>query len=74
MVKPDNIRVLLYGYNSTQSDYWLFSCDRALLARCPRHIQSVFNLILDILISFFIKSAEEGRLAETSALGKQAFQ
>jgi len=28
----------------------LFSCiDQALLARCPRHIQSVFNLIVDIL-------------------------
>ena len=31
--------------------YWLFSCnDRALLARCPRHIQSVLNLIVDILM------------------------
>ena len=36
---------------------WLFSChdrasfscnDRALLARCPRHTQSVLNLIVDI--------------------------
>ena len=28
-----------------------FSCnDQALLARCPRHIQSVFNLIVDILM------------------------
>ena len=28
---------------------WLFSCnDRALLARCPRHMQSVFNLMVDI--------------------------
>ena len=44
---------LLYG-----SD-WLFSCnvealfscnDQALLARCARHIESVFNLIVDILM------------------------
>ena len=37
---------LLYGYSSTcmRTD-WLFHCnDRALLARCPRHIQSVFEL------------------------------
>ena len=37
---------LLYGYNSacTHTD-WLFHCnDRALLARCPRHMQSVFEL------------------------------
>lgn len=28
----------------------LFSCnDRALPARCPRHIKSVFHLIVDIL-------------------------
>ena len=28
---------------------WLFSCNgRALLVGCPRHIQSVFNLIVDI--------------------------
>ena len=37
---------LLYGYSSTcmRTD-WLFHCnDRALLARCPRHIQYVFEL------------------------------
>ena len=29
--------------------FWLFSCnDRALLARCPRHMQFVFNLMVDI--------------------------
>ena len=35
----------------------LFSCnDRALLARCPRHIQSVFtcNLIVDILMDIHV--------------------
>ena len=33
----------------------LFSCiDWALLARCPRHIQSVFNLILDILMGISV--------------------
>ena len=31
--------------------HWLFSCnDQALLARCPRHIQYVFNLIVVILM------------------------
>ena len=34
---------------------WLFLCnDRALLARCPRHIQSVFNLIVDILMDIHV--------------------
>ena len=29
----------------------LFSCNnQALLATCPRHIQSVFNVLVDILI------------------------
>ena len=29
----------------------IFSCnDQALLARCPRHIQSVFNMIVDICV------------------------
>ena len=29
-----------------------FSCDdRALLARCPRHTQSVFDLIVDIHVN-----------------------
>ena len=33
----------------------LFSCnDRVLLARCPRHIQSVFNLIVDTLIDIHV--------------------
>ena len=31
------------------NDWALFSCnDWALLARCPKHIQFVFNLIVDI--------------------------
>ena len=30
---------------------WLFSCnDPVLLAKCPRYIHSVFNLIMDILM------------------------
>ena len=34
---------------------WLFSCnDRVLLAWCPRHKQSVFNLMLDILIDVHV--------------------
>ena len=47
---------LLYGYNSTCTHTdWLFHCnDRALLARCPRHIQSVFNLIVDILMDIHV--------------------
>ena len=33
----------------------LFSCnDLALLARCPRHIQSVFNLIVDIVMDLHV--------------------
>ena len=41
----------LYGYYMAllYGSDWLFSCnDQALLARCPRHIQCVFNLIVDI--------------------------
>jgi len=38
----------------TPSD-WLFSCnDQALLARCPRRIQSVFYLIVDILMDIHV--------------------
>ena len=34
---------------------WLFSCnDQALLARCPRYIQSVFNLLVDILMDIYV--------------------
>ena len=34
---------------------WLFSCnDRALLAWCPRHIQSVSNLMVDILMDIHV--------------------
>ena len=43
----------LYGYYMAllYGSDWLFSCnDQALLARCPRHIQCVFNLIVDILM------------------------
>ena len=33
----------------------LCSCnDQALLARCPRHIQSVFHLIVDILMDILV--------------------
>ena len=33
----------------------LFSCnDRAILARCPKYIQFVFNLIADILIDIYV--------------------
>ena len=52
---------LLYGYYMAllYGSDWLFSCnvealfscnDQALLARCARHIESVFNLIVDILM------------------------
>ena len=35
--------------------YWLFSCDDwALQARCPRHIQSVFNLIVVIFMDIHV--------------------
>ena len=45
---------MVNGYTKTRSD-WLFSCnDRALLARCPRHIQSVFNLIVGILMNIHV--------------------
>ena len=38
----------------TPSD-WLFSCnDQALPARCPRRIQSVFNLVVDILMDIHV--------------------
>ena len=51
----------LYGYYMAllYGSDWLFSCnvealfscnDQALLARCARHIESVFNLIVDILM------------------------
>ena len=34
---------------------WLFSCnDQAILARCPRYIQSVFNLLVDILMDIYV--------------------
>ena len=46
--------LLPFGYNSTRA-VWLFSCnDRALLARCAKHIQSVFNLIVDILMDIHV--------------------
>ena len=52
----------MHGYNSTHfligccfcNDRAFFSCNhRTLLARCPRHIQSVFNLIVDIPMDRF---------------------
>ena len=44
----------LYGENSAHSD-WLFSCnDRALLAGCPRHMLSVFNLTVDVLMDIHV--------------------
>ena len=54
---------LLYGYKSTRAligcfscnDRALFSCnDRTLQARCPRHIQSVINLIVETLIDIHV--------------------
>ena len=46
---------LLYGYSSTRA---LIGCflvmPRKLLARCPGHIQSVFNLIVDILMDIHV--------------------
>ena len=37
------------------SDWALFSCDdQALLARCPGHIPSVFNLIVDIVLDIHV--------------------
>ena len=37
------------------NDRTLFSCnDQAILARCPRHILSVFNLIVDILMEIHV--------------------
>ena len=36
-------------------DQTLFSCnEQALLAACPRHIQSLFNLIVDILMGIHV--------------------
>ena len=49
---------LFFYYMATilrRSDWLLSSNDRALLARCPRDIQSVFNLILDILVDIHVK-------------------
>ena len=45
--------LLLYGYNSTHPDWLLGShyfLVMTLLARYPMHIQSVFDLIVDILM------------------------
>ena len=40
---------------------WLYSCnDRALLARCPRHMQSVFDLMVDILMNIYVISRAQG--------------
>ena len=37
------------------NDRALFPCnDQAILARCPRHILSVFNLIVDILMEIHV--------------------
>ena len=39
----------------SRNDWALLSFnDQALLARCPRHIQSVFNLMVDILKDTFV--------------------
>ena len=46
---------MVNGYTKTRSDWLFFFCnDPALLARCPRHIQSVFNLIVDILMDIYV--------------------
>ena len=53
-----NDEILLYDNNSMRALIGCFpviSCnDRALLARCPKHIQSVFNLIVDILMNIHV--------------------
>ena len=48
----DTLRVFIIWLQGYARSDWLFSCnDQALLARCPRHIQSVFNfMIVDILM------------------------
>jgi len=44
-------KILLYGYNSMNALICCFSCNGlVLIAGHPRHIQSVFKLIVDILM------------------------
>ena len=51
MATIECVHDLLFSYY----DRALFSCnDRALLARCSRHIQSVLNLIVDILMDIHV--------------------
>ena len=42
--------LLLKRPTATGNLFQLLSNDRVLLAKCPRHIQSVFNLIVEILL------------------------
>ena len=47
-----NFMIWLQWY--ARSD-WLFSCnEQAVIARFPKHIQSVFNLIVDILTDMYV--------------------
>ena len=52
----DPLRVFIIWLQWYARSDWLFSCnDQALLARCPRHIQSVFNfMIVDILMDIHV--------------------
>ena len=49
--------LLLYGYNSTHPDWLLgghYFLVMTLLARYPMHVQSVFKLIVDILMDIHV--------------------
>ena len=49
----------MYALTELAAKQALFSCkDWALLARFPRHMQSVFNLIVDILMAFKLWSID----------------
>ena len=52
----DPLRVFIIWLQWYARSDWLFSCnDQALLARCPRHIRSVFNfMIVDILMDIHV--------------------
>ena len=36
------------------SDWLFYSNFQALLARCPKHVQAVFNLIVDFLMDIHV--------------------
>ena len=50
-----NICFLIIWLQKHARSDWLFSSnDRVLLVRCPRHMLSVFNLIVDILVDIHV--------------------